>query len=319
MKTLNWGGSNMIQVKSKWLASVVATILGFAAVVAQAEAEMKPFILGSTSGGVVADKVADVKKSLQDNGFEIAGDYSPYETAHIIVVTNGALKKAAASHDRAGYVAAQRVSITKVGDQVQVSYTNPPYMAAAYHVESDLSGVSNALKAALGAIKEYGPEDGMTVDDLNGYHYTFGMEYFDEPYELASYSSHKDAIAAIEKGLAAGAGDTAKVYRIDIPGTKQTIFGVGMAASANGNKYMDDDFIMTEIDFKETRSTAHLPYEVLVNGGDVEALHARFRIAMNFPDLSMMGSHSFMNIMPSPDAIRDALTKAVGGNVSDDW
>jgi hypothetical protein len=309
----------MIQVKSKWLASVAATVLGFAAVVAQAEAEMKPFTLGSTSGGAVADKVADVKKSLQDNGFEIAGDYSPYDTAHIIVVTNGTLKKAAASHDRAGYVAAQRVSITKVGDQIQVSYTNPEYMAAAYHVETNLSSVSGALKASLGAIKVYGPEDGMTADDLNGYHYTFGMEYFDEPYELASYGSHKEAVAAVEKGLAAGAGDTAKVYRIDIPGTKQTIFGVGMAAGDGGNKYMDETFIMTEIDFKETRSTAHLPYEVLVNGGDVEALHARFRIAMNFPDLSMMGDHSFMNIMPSPDAIKEALTKAAGGSVDSDW
>lgn len=309
----------MIQVKSKWLASMAATILGLAAVVAQAEAEMKPFILGSTSGGSVTDKVADVKKSLQDNGFEIAGDYSPYQTAHIIVVTNADLKKAAASHERGGYVAAQRVSITKVGDQVQVSYTNPSYMAAAYQVETSVAGVSNSLKTALGAIKEYGPENGLTADDLNSYHYTFGMEYFDEPYELASYSSHKEAVAAIEKGLASGAGGTAKVYRIDIPGTKQTIFGVGMAAGSDGNKYMDDNFIMTEIDFKETRSTAHLPYEVLVNGGDVEALHARFRIAMNFPDLSMMGSNSFMNIMPSPDAIKEALTKAVGGEVEDDF
>ncbi len=304
----------MIQVKSKWLASVAATVLGFAAVVAQAEAEMKPFILASTSGGAVADKVADVKKSLQDNGFEIAGDYSPYETAHIIVVTNGALKKAAASHERAGYVAVQRVSITKVGDQVQVSYTNPPYMAAAYQVEADLSGVASSLKSALGAIKEYGPEEGLTADDLNSYHYTFGMEYFDEPYELASYDSHKDAVAAVEKGLAAGSGGTTKIYRIDIPGTKQTIFGVGLTAGESGNKYMDDTFIMTEIDFKETRSTAHLPYEVLVNGGDIEALHARFRIAMNFPDLSMMGDNSFMNIMPSPDAIQEALTKAAGGS-----
>ena len=83
----------MIQVKSKWLAGMAATILGLAAVVAQAEAEMKPFILGSTGGGSVADKVADVKKSLQDNGFEIAGDYSPYQTAHIIVVTNAELKR----------------------------------------------------------------------------------------------------------------------------------------------------------------------------------------------------------------------------------
>jgi len=56
---------------------------------------------------------------------------------------------------------------------------------------------------------------------------------------------------------------------------------------------------------------------MLVDGGEVEALHARFRIAMNFPDLSMMGANSFMNIMPSPDAIKESLTKAAGGKVED--
>lgn len=310
----------MINVNSKWLAGIAAVVLGLTSVVSQAEEKaIMPFVLGSTSaGGSVADKVADVKTALQSKGFEIAGDYSPYASAHIIVVTNGALLKAAASHERAGYVAGQRVSITKVGDQVQISYTNPVYMAAAYQVTTDLSGVASSLKSALGAIKAYGPGEGRTPEELNSYHYTFGMEYFDEPYELTSYGSHKDAVAAVEKGLAAG-DSTTKVYRIDIPGTKQTLFGVGMAAREGGNKYMDDNFIMTEIDFKETRSTAHLPYEVLVNGGDVEALHARFRIAMNFPDLSMMGSNSFMNIMPSPDAIKEALTKAVGGEVESDF
>ena len=82
---------------------------------------------------------------------------------------------------------------------------------------------------------------------------------------------------------------------------------------------MDDTFIMSEIDFKDVRSTAHLPYDILVTGDTVEALHARFRIAINFPDLSMMGSNSFMNIMPSPDAIKEALTKAAGGTVDEGW
>jgi hypothetical protein len=310
----------MIKVNSKWLAGAAAVVLGLASVVSQAGDAIKPFILGSTSaGGNVADKVADVKQALESQGFEIAGDYSPYTNAHIIVVTNGALLKAAASHERAGYLAGQRVSITKVGDQVQISYTSPVYMAAAYQVSNNLSSVASSLKAALGAIKEYGPGEGRTPEELNGYHYTFGMEYFDEPYELASYGSHKEAVAAVEKGLAAGDGGTAKVYRIDIPGTKQTLIGIGMKASEDGNKYMDENFIMSEIDFKETRSTAHLPYEVLVNGGDVEALHARFRIAMNFPDLSMMGANSFMNIMATPDAIKEALTKAVGGEVDSDF
>ena len=307
----------MIIVKSRWLACMAAILIGAASMAAQAAAEMKPFILASTYSGEIADNVDSVKKSLEDNGFEIVGEYSPYPTADIIVVTNAALKKAGASNERAGYIAAQRVTLTKVGDEVQIAYTNPVYMAAAYRAKGDMTSVRNALKAALGEVKEYGPAEGMTAEDLEDYHYTFGMEYFDEPYLLADYSSHKDAIDAVEKGLAAHKGGTTKVYRIDIPGTKQTLYGVSMKAGEDGNKYMDETFIMGEIDFKPVRSTGHLPYDMLVDGGEVEALHARFRIAMNFPDLSMMGANSFMNIMPSPDAIKESLTKAAGGKVED--
>ena len=82
---------------------------------------------------------------------------------------------------------------------------------------------------------------------------------------------------------------------------------------------MDESFIMNEIDFKPVRSTGHLPYEILVKGSEVEALHARFRIAINFPDLSMMGANSFMNIMPSPDAIKEALTLGAGGEIQLDF
>lgn len=309
----------MIKTSTKVLAVTAAAVMSMASMVANAAGEMKPFVLGSTGTGAVADKVADVKNSLTSNGFEVVGEYSPYETAHIIIVTNDTLKKVAASHERGGYAAGQRVSITKVGDQLQVSYTNPAYMAAAYHVKGDVSSVTNSLKTALGSIKEYGPEEGLTADDLEGYHYTFGMEYFDEPYDLASYGSYEEAVAAVEKGLAAKAGGASKVYRIDVPGKKQTLFGVALSDEATGNKYMDDNFIMSEIDFKEVRSTAHLPYDILVTGDEVEALHARFRIAINFPDLSMMGANSFMNIMPSPDAIKESLTKAAGGELEDEF
>ncbi len=303
----------MIKVSSRMLAVTAAAVIGMASMAVNAAAEMKPFFLASTSAGTVADKIADVKSSLTSNGFEVVGEYSPYPTAHIIIVTNDTLKKAAGTHERAGYVAGQRVAITKVGNEVQVTYTNPVYMAAAYHVTTDLHSVSKALEKALGAIKEYGPEEGLDADDLEGYHYTFGMEYFDEPYELVEYDSYEQAVAAVEKGLAAKTAGVSKVYRIDVPGKKQTLFGVAMKGGES-NKYMDDAFIMNEIDFKPIRSTAHLPYDILVTGNEIEALHARFRIAVNFPDLSMMGDNSFMNIMPSPDAIEEALAKAVGGD-----
>ena len=88
------------------------------------------------------------------------------------------------------------------------------------------------------------------------------------------------------------------------------MFGVSLKGSSD-NKYMDDQYIMSEIDFHDVKSTAHLPYEVLVSGNKVYALYARFRIAIDFPDLSMMGKHSFMNIMKTPEAIRTALQNTV--------
>jgi len=52
----------------------------------------------------------------------------------------------------------------------------------------------------------------------------------------------------------------------------------------------------------------------MVTGNLVVALHMRFRMAVHYPDLKMMGENSFMKLMPSPEAIRKALTVAVGGN-----
>ena len=306
----------MLQNKLRWLI-ITAVLMVLPSVTVQA-AEMKPFMLASTMSGNVSDHIETVKKALRDNGFEIVGEYSPYAKAHIIIVSNTGLKNIAASHERGAYAAVSRVSITGVGEQVQIAYTNPSYMAAAYHVEGNTDLVARKLKKALGFVKEYGASDGLDEEDLADYRYTLGMERFDDFYKLAAYDSHKEAIAAVEKGLAAHAGGASKVYRVDLPGGEQTLFGVALSSESTGNKYMDDKFIMTEIDFKDIRSSAHLPYEILVTGGNVEALHARFRIAINFPDLSMMGANSFMNIMPSPEAIRTALTLVAGGELQED-
>lgn len=297
----------------------LALAVGLAAVAAQAADSYLPFALASNDAGTIADKLDATKTALTNNGFTIAGEYDPYAGAHIIVVTNDELKKAAASHDRGGYIAAQRVSLTEMGGKVQVSYTNPFYMAKAYHIESALPQTAAALKAALGHVQDFGPAKGLSEKGLAKYHYTFGMEYFDEPLELATQSSHEKAVATVEKNLNSKMGGAMQVYRIDIPGTSQTLFGVGMKAPNEGKKYQDDKFIMSEIDFKPLRSTAHLPYEILVKDKEVEALHARFRIAINFPDLSMMGDNSFMNIMPTPDAIKELLTKVAGGKSKSDF
>ncbi len=271
---------------------------------------LKPFILASKGAGTVAEKTEQAKAALTAAGFTVVGNYSPYPDASILIVTNEELKKNAADSEHGGFGAIQRVAITKANDVVQVSYTNPIYMSNAYRMKGDLSSVAAGLAAAIGKIEEFGAK-GMTAKQARKYHYMMGMEYFDEPDVLAEYASYEEAVQAVDAKLTANRNGVTKVYRVDVPGKQESVFGVAMKGASELEKYMDDRFIMSEIDFHELKSTAHLPYEVLVSGNKVYALYARFRIAINFPDLSMMGKNSFMNIMKTPDAIRDVLKKTV--------
>ena len=284
----------------------LSTALAFAQ-----DAVQKPFVLASTGPGDLAQKLEATKAALTKAGFTVAGSYSPYPGATVIGATNDELRSTAAKSEHGGFGAAVRVSVTKVKEQIQVSYTNPAYMANAYRMAGDLKDTTAKLQAALGRIEEFGAK-GLGAAQLRKYHYTFGMEYFDEPNTLASYGSYEEALKAVEAGLAAGKQGVTKVYRVDVAGKKETLFGVAMKG-AGDNKYMDDKYLMSEIDFKDVKSTAHLPYDILVSDNKVYALYARFRIAISFPDLSMMGANSFMNIMKAPEAMRAALALTVGG------
>jgi hypothetical protein len=168
-------------------------------------------------------------------------------------------------------------------------------------MKADLSPVAAKLASALGALEEYGPKDGKRAKDLKGYHYMIGMPYFDDPWKLATFPSQAEALEAVEGGLAAGRGGTKVVYRVAVS-PDETVFGVALSDGCGA-----DANVMKAIDFKPVRSTGHLPYELLVSKGEVYALHAKFRIAVNFTDLKMMGDHSFMRIRCAPDSIEGAL------------
>ena len=295
-----------------FLRGMFCLMLGISGAALAQDALLKPFVLGSKGPGEVAQAVEAAKAKLTQTGFTIAGSYSPYPNATVIAVTNDEMRSTAAKSEHGGFGAAQRVSVTKVGNEVQVAYTNPVYMAHAYRMAGDLKETAAKLQAALGKVEEYGAK-GLTAEKLRKYHYTFGMEYFDEPNEFVKYASHEEALKAVEAGLAAGKQGVTKVYRVDVAGKKETLFGVAMKGEGEAGKFMDDRYIMSEIDFRDVKSTAHLPYDILVSDNKVYAQYARFRIAISFPDLSMMGANSFMNIMKSPEAIREALSVTVGG------
>ncbi|MES9871745.1 MAG: hypothetical protein ABW146_01450 [Candidatus Sedimenticola sp. 6PFRAG7] len=273
--------------------------------IAADDGRVRPYVLGSNGSGDLKAQVDSSRQALSANGFEIVGEYAPYDNAHILIVTSDALKKHAAGSDFGGYGAAQRVSVTDVGGQVQVSYTNPAWMANVYRMGNDLDDVSAALKAALGAQKEYGSGGGRTKDNLREYHYMVFMPYFDDHVELASYGSHAEAVAAVEAGLAAGKGGTEKLFSVAVTGKDELLIGVAIHSGEGADKT-----VMGVVDQSDLRHSAHLPYEMLVSGSKVYAQHGKFRIAQSFPDLTMT---TFMKISNAPDAIETSLKAAASG------
>ena len=141
------------------------------------------------------------------------------------------------------------------------------------------------------------------------------MPYFGDVDVLNTYPNYETAIKTIEENLSAGKGGTVKVYRIDLPGKNISVFGVGILEGDgpdSGAKDTDKE-VLDIIDYKDIRSTAYLPYEILVQGDQAIALRGRYRIAVHFPDTSMAGKHGFTKIMSSPGGIKKAL-EAVAGN-----
>jgi len=102
------------------LLSILILLTGFSSASAE---NLKPFVLASNASGDQAVIAAETKSKLQTGGFEVVGEYSPYKGASVIVVTNDALKANAKATDFGGYGVIQRVAVTEINGQVQVSNT----------------------------------------------------------------------------------------------------------------------------------------------------------------------------------------------------
>lgn len=302
-------------LKIKLLLSVVVSLL-FTASLFAAE-NLKPFVLASIESGDVATVADATKNKLTAAGFTIAGSYSPYADTTIIGVTSDALKKAAAETEFGIFAAAQRVTVTKGKDgKVQVAFTDPVYMSNAYQLKSNLASVKQQLVQALGQKQAYGSDKGLTAEALRDYQYKWLMPYFDDRLTLAEYSSYDAAVKAVAESLAKTTEGVSSVYRVDLADKKSSLFGVHITEKSY-DECAGDKYIMDSIDFKDIKSTGHLPYEIVVKGNKAYALRAEFRIAISFPDLSMMGSNSFASIMCAPNAIEQTLTLAAGGELEE--
>lgn len=281
--------------------------------VAQAEM-LKPFVLGRTPQGGMAEVVEYTKTQLTKQGFTIVGSYEPYANATVIAASLPELTAASSRNAYGGFGAAQRVAVTEVNGKLQTAYVNPAYLGTAYGL-GKLETVSAKLEAALGREQEFGAK-GIKEEKLapGKYHYKIMMPYFKDVHRLNTFNDYDIAVQTVEANLAAGKGGTKKVYRIDLPDMDVSVFGVAIPQGDgpdDGRKDTDKE-IMDIIDYKDLRSTAYLPYEIMVKGNEVIALESRFRIAVHFPDTSMMGSHGFTAIMSSTKGIKVALEAVAG-------
>ncbi len=296
MKRMHW-----ITLVFAWLASAAALA-----------GDLKPFILSTLKPASLDEGVSKAKSALSSAGFTVVGEYDPKSETHVIVVTNDALKNLAAKSKRGGFGAMGRVAVVKHNGALEVSYTNPTYWWNAYRMSGDIKPVQAAMEKALGNAGAFGTEPGLSADELRDYHYKFMMPYFTDVDELEEYDSHQQGIDVIEKNLAKRVDGALKVYRIDIPGTEMTVWGVGFTQSAAAGKYVLDN-----IDHGAHSHAAHLPYELLLDGKQAVALNGKFRIAISWPGLPM---GEFMKIMRTPDDIETTLEDVADpmGHAGDD-
>jgi hypothetical protein len=296
-----------MQISKMVLPVVLIVALLLATGSAVAENILKPFILGSSGPGTIDNKLTGVKAALAKEGLEVVGEYAPYKGAHVIAITTEALKKVVAQSKFGAYGAVLRVSLTETEKGLQISYANPFYVAQAYRMNNDLSKVAAQLEKALGRKEVFGSKEGIVAKKLRKYHYMFSMPYFSDPVELAAYPSQDEALKVVEDNLEARKNTLLKVFRVDVPGKKESVFGVGISEG-----YGADAKVMEVIDKGPLKQTAHLPYELIVSDGKIYMLHGRFRIAVNFPDLGM---GTFMKISGAPKGIEAQLRIVAGGEL----
>lgn len=280
---------------------------------ALADTSYQPFILASVNETGLQEQAESTADALTAAGFTVAGEYSPLDNTIVMVVTSPELQEIAAQSDKGGYGAGQRVSVAEREGKTEVAFVNPLYLQFAYRMEADMQGIYDQISKALGNMEGFGAKKEMTAKKLGKYHYKPMMPYFDSPMKLGSFDSYEAAIAAVENGLAVEGDALSQVYRIDIPGKQQTVFGVGMKATGDDKDEVkiDESHQLAIVDFEGYSKVAYFPYEILVNGSDVEALPMKFRMAVHFPDLPMMGAHGFSKLMSAPGATKSAFKELV--------
>jgi len=283
--------------------SLAILILNFATI-AQ---DLSPYIKVGESTKTMQLISDEVTNALQNNSFEILGEYNPEGNSNlkVIVFTTTELKNTVVRvTDRGALAAAFKVGFVTKNGKTTISYTNPNYILRAYlgdnysSFKQVFAKFDKDIKTALSAVgNEFTPFGG-TVDaeKLKKYHYKMMMPYFSEPVDLNEYSSFEEGLKIIEANLKAKKGATVEIYKIVYPDKKVAVFGVGLQSKEDGESVflpiIGEDHV------------AAMPYEIILQGNKATILHGKYRIALHWPELTM---GTFIKIMSTPGDIEDTL------------
>ena len=293
----------------KKLFSIIVLFFSYQQVTAQ---NLSPYTLAFETSETVAIIQPKLISQLELNGIKIVGQYQPANDKNraVIIFTSKELESAVQSvGGLTGFAATLRMGITNENGKTIVSYTNPLYWGNAYfqnsfdkvadnyrilneHLEKSLKASGNFVGTVFGS------KHGLTVKDLRRYHYMMTMPYFDDVVVLGNFETHTAAIEKLDANLKKGIVGVSLVYKINVPGTNLSLFGLALSGEKGESKFMPI------IDIGEHKHTAFLPYEILVKDNKVVMLHGRYRIAISFPDLTM---GTFTKIMSTPGNIETAL------------
>jgi hypothetical protein len=247
------------------------------------------------------------KEALTTSGFHIIGEYSPAQSDDLAVLcyTSPELEKIALTFkDRGSLAAALKIGVKKDGDKIKISMLNPMYLFYAYFtegIEKDEADLKKISDKALSVLKSFGSElkpFGGTLDkeELKKYHYKVMMPYFKDVEILREFTSFEEGLKTIRNNLAKGKGETEKVYELIYSDKKVAVFGVALKNEETGESKF--------LPIVGNDHVAAMPYEIILQGNTASILPGKYRIALHWPELTMV---TFMKIMSTPGDIKDTM------------
>jgi hypothetical protein len=234
--------------------------------------------------------LADLEAKLTENGLTVIGTYAinGNDQYTSVIYTSDELKKLGSQSGR-GFISALR--ILHNAEKQELVASNPEYFIRAFFQKEYTYGmeqpVMKALEAALGKMTP--TDDNLSAKKLAKYHFMVSMPHYDDFVRVAKGPT-ADLMATLEANAKGRI-----VYKLDIKGDGSSMLcGVGLP---DGIEKFNDKL--------DTMEQSHLlPYMVLIENGEANILHAKFFLALSFPQLTM---GEFMKIMSVPGNIEDAF------------